>query len=188
MLPDKPIMLRWRQSDTSPTGSNASSLPSARSQMSSFTVSMPKAAASSPQKRSPSSAKFVNFTAASPHQKKVSPKSKEKRKPSTSPKSRPKSNSKDKEIQRKKVRTTLDVLEPSKDEGLVAKYPSPLDRYFFSATPFPFTSLETLNTGHYTNFCKLKLVVLSARIPVDSDTRSSRHREYDVSAHRESRL
>jgi hypothetical protein len=155
MLPDKPIMLRWRQSENSPTDTKTSQLARNKGGMGTFTVSLPKAAACS-NKNSAGGVKFVNFTAASPHQKKISQKSKEKRKGSTSPKSHPKASGKTqgKEVQRRVVRTPLDVLEPSKDKGLVARYPTPLDRYFFNATPFPFTSLATLTTGHYTNFCK----------------------------------
>lgn len=154
MLPDKPIMLRWRQSENSPTDSNTSQTSTIKGGMGSFTVSLPKAAA--PKKKSPGGAKFVNFTASSPHQKKISQKSKEKRKNTATLKSHPKASSKTqvKEVQRRAIRTPLDVLEPWKDKGLVARYPSPLDRYFFNATPFPFTSLASLNTGHYTNYCK----------------------------------
>jgi len=183
ILPDRPIMLRWRQSENSPTDTKTSPVSSATGGMGSFKVSLPKSAATSPKaKKSPGEAKFVNFTASSPHQKRTSPKSKAKRKPAAGAKnSLPKSTSKgkDKEVQRRVVRTPLDVLEPSKDQGLV-KYPSPLDRYFFKATPFPFTSLASLNTGHYTNYCKPLVLGISKR-SIDMD-RSSWHCQYDVSA------
>ncbi|TID25372.1 hypothetical protein E2P81_ATG04471 [Venturia nashicola] len=157
MLPDKPIMLRWRQTGKISTDLNPSPVSSAKNGMSSFSVSLPKTT-ESPKKKSPESrgAKFVNFTAANPHQKKTLIKSKEKSKASTSPKGRSKSASKakDREVQQPVVKTPIDVLEPSKYQGLqaVTRYPSPLDRYFFKATPFPFTSLDSLNTGHYTNY------------------------------------
>lgn len=155
MLPDKPIMLRWRQSENSPTDMKTSPTSSAIGGMGSFKVSLPKAATSLKTKKSPVEAKFVNFTASRPHQKKTAQKSKAKGKPAASAKKSQNSKTQDNEVQRRVVRTPLDVLEPSKDKGLVARYPSPLDRYFFNATPFPFTSLATLNTGHYTNYCKL---------------------------------
>ncbi|KAE9966922.1 hypothetical protein EG328_008516 [Venturia inaequalis] len=153
MLPDKPIMLRWRQSDKIPADFNTSTVSSAKSRMSGSTVSLPKTAESPKKKTSVSAgAKFVNFTAAGPREKMIIHKSKEKRKAGTSPKTAGKA--KDKVVQRRVVRTPLDVLEPFKDQGLqaVTRYPSPLDRYFFKATPFPFTSLDSLNTGHYTNY------------------------------------
>lgn len=156
MLPDKPIMLRWRQSDKIPADFNTSTVSSAKSRMSGSTVSLPKTAESPKKNTSVSAgAKFVNFTAAGPREKMIIHKSKEKRKAGTSPKTTGKA--KDKAVQRRVVRTPLDVLEPFKDLGLqaVTRYPSPLDRYFFKATPFPFTSLDSLNTGHYTNYCKL---------------------------------
>lgn len=189
MLPDKPIMLRWRQPDKTHTDLITSPVSSAKGGMSSFTVSLPKSAES--PKKSPilGGAKFVNFTAASPHQKKKSQRSKEKRKTNTSPKVRPGTTAKgqDEEIQRRRVRTPLDVLEPSKDQGLqaVTPYPSPLDRYFFKATPFPFTSLDSLNTGHYTNYCKLLTGSAHHKSFVDTG-RFTWHRQYDVSTHRKS--
>lgn len=161
MLPDKPIMLRWRQSDKSTTCMNTSPISSAKSGMGSFSVSLPKNAESlkgaSPALGGP---KFINSTAAGPPRRTISQKSKEKRLKATSPKNRVVTSKKaqDKRIrpQRSAVRTPSDVLEPFKDPGLqgVTRYPSPLDRYFFKATPFPFTSLDSLNTGHYTNYCK----------------------------------
>lgn len=181
MLPDKPIMLRWRQSDISPTESIPSHVSSAKSGMSSFTVSLPKTAKSPKKKTStPGGSKFVNFTAASPHQKKNSQRSKEKRKVDTSPKGHPKTTSKAEE-----VRTSLAVLEPSQDHGLqaVTHYPSPLDRYFFKATPFPFTSLDSLNTGHYTNYCRLPTCTSHHESIVDTG-RSSWHCQHDVSTYR----
>lgn len=188
MLPDKPIMLRWRQSDKSPTDLNTSLISSVKSGMSSFTVSLPKNTESS-KKESPTlgGAKFVNFTAASSHQKKILQRSKEKRKINSSPKGRPKITGKaqDKEVQRRVVRTPHDVLEPLKDQGLVARYPSPLDRYFFKATSFPFTSLDSLNTGHYTNYCKPSTQGSLLESIVDIG-RSTWHCQYDVSAHRKS--
>ena len=155
ILPDKPIMLRWRQSENSPTDSSSSQSSPSAGGMGSFTVSLPKAA--SPKKKGFGGAKFVNFTASSPHEKKISQKNKEKKKNAASLKSHLKGSTKtqDKQVQRRAIRTPLDVLEPSKDKGLVARYPSPLDRYFFNTTPFPFTNLDSLNTGHYTNYCKI---------------------------------
>ncbi|QDS75659.1 hypothetical protein FKW77_007173 [Venturia effusa] len=44
MLPDKPIMLRWKQTAESPDSTNTSPIPSATSGVRSFTVSLPRTA------------------------------------------------------------------------------------------------------------------------------------------------
>jgi hypothetical protein len=156
ILPDKPIMLRWRQSEPSPPSSQPSQISPLKSSLATFTVTLPKTA--SPSQKTPvgAGAKFVNFTASNPHQKKTaSYKSKEQRKNAKGHAKEASRKAQGRELQRREKHTPLDIAGKGKDKTLknIPHYPSPLDRYFFSTTPFPITNLASLNTGHYTNYC-----------------------------------